>query len=74
MADERLIASLNLSITPREILPKEWQDNLVLDYLDEDNQRLLVERIQLIGAAVYQLQLNQEDILTRLQAVEDALP
>lgn len=74
MADEKLIASLNLSITPREILPKEWQDNLVLDYLDEDNQRILVERIKLIGAAVYQLQLNQEDILTRLQAVEDALP
>lgn len=74
MADEKLMAPLNLNITPRDILPKEWQDNLVLDYLDEDNQRLLVERIHLIGTAVYQLQVNQENILIRLQAVEDALP
>ena len=74
MADEKLRAPLNLNITPRDILPKEWQDNLVLDYLDEDNQRALTDRIQLIGAAVYQMQVNQEGILSRLQAVEDALP
>jgi len=74
MADEILKAPLRLNITPREILPKEWQDNLVLDYLDEDNQKLIADRIQLIGAAVYQMQINQEEILARLQAVEDALP
>lgn len=74
MPDAKLLEPLLLSVTPRDILPKEWQDNLVLDYLDEDNQRAIVERIQLIGAAVHQLQVNQEDILTRLQAVEDALP
>ena len=74
MPDAKLLEPLQLSVTPRDILPKEWQDNLVLDYLDEDNQRAIAERIQLIGAAVYQIQVNQEDILARLQAVEDALP
>lgn len=74
MPDDKLLEPLRLSVTPRDILPKEWQDNLVLDYLDEDNQRAIAERIQLIGAAVYQMQVNQEDILARLQAVEDALP
>lgn len=77
MADEKLARPLLYDVrqTPRDILPGEWQDSLRLDYLGRNEAAAeIADRVLLIGKAVYQLQLNQEDILARLQAVEDALP
>lgn len=77
MADIKLTRPLiyDARQTPRDILPSEWADSLRLDYLGRNEAAAeIAERVLLIGKAVYQLQVNQEDILTRLQAVENALP
>lgn len=77
MADSALTKPLlyDARQTPRDILPSEWADSLRLDYLGRNEAAAeIADRVLLIGKAVYQLQLNQEEILTRLQAVEDALP
>lgn len=77
MADEILNKPLlyDARQTPRDILPNEWADSLRLDYLGRNEAAAEIsDRVTLIGKAVYQLQLQNEEILTRLQAVEDALP
>ena len=69
MPDERLKKPLQLSQqTPRDILPKEWADSLKLDYLS-GNEALseIAAKVDLIGKAVYELQVAVE-------AIQDALP
>ena len=68
MPDNRLIAPLQAqNQTPRDILPKEWADSLKLDYLNSNEQLAeIAQRVQLIGKAVYDLQIAVE-------AIQDAL-
>ena len=77
MPDEKLIKPLiyDARQTPRDILPGDWADSLRLDYLGRNEAAAeIAERVLLIGKAVYQLQVNQEAILARLEAIENALP
>ena len=69
MPDNRLIAPLQAqNQTPRDILPREWANSLKLDYLNSNEQVAeIAERVQLIGKAVYDLQIAVE-------AIQDALP
>jgi hypothetical protein len=69
MPDARLIKPLSTEIqTPRDILPKEWADSLKLDYLNSNEQIAeIAARVQIIGKAVYDLQVAVE-------AIQDALP
>ena len=77
MADEKLKKPLinDARQTPRDSLPRDWADSLRLDYLSR-NEALaeLSERVLLIGRAVYDLQVAQQQILDRLEAIENALP
>lgn len=57
--------------TPRDILPRDWADSLRLDYLGRNEAAAeIADRVLLIGRAVYDLQVTQEEILTRLDALE----
>ena len=61
--------------TPRDILPNEWADSLRLDYLGRNEAAAEVaDRVLLIGKAVYELQQQMEQVLARLEAIENALP
>ena len=61
--------------TPRDILPQEWGDSLRLDYLGRNEAAAeIASRILLIGRAVYDIQVQNEQIIARLEAIENALP
>lgn len=70
MPDATLIKPLiyDARQTPRDILPSDWADSLLLDYLGRNEAAAeAAERILLIGKVVYDLQV-------RIEAIENALP